>query len=228
MADEMTSVEAAALSDRVVDVRDLRPFLAGCCCIVSLYPSCPQNLGLSVGVSLCGGDHSVHLFKCRNLVLNENREDVLGVCYSMKGQCVRMATLCEVRLQIAILDIRMSFPWSDDVPCTVNLLGLTLCYSPPPYERAALINCLVCAALPSLMMRPTQSLKCPCVCCASFGNLELRYSEDSGGGRGGAMPAAIELPSTITHQPAEQEAQVFRVEAEFDEVVTRPPNGMGV
>jgi len=194
------AVEATALSDRVVDIKDTRPCISCCCFSVSAYCREPQCLGFAIGVTAAYIDHTVYLCKCRNPALNENREDVHGVCWSAKGQCIKTTTCLQVRVQALCVDVRVGFPWDNDAPCVVALCGWVCCFAPPPYGDVKWFYW--CG--PTLACWFSGGLKCPCTCCcAPFFAIASKYFHDDDDVM--AVPAAdVVLPwggSATTTQP---------------------------
>eukprot|EP01040_Poterioochromonas_malhamensis_P011283 gene11283-12292_t len=105
-----------------VDIMDLVPCLGVGCCIFSMYTELPDCLG-----SVC--NNVICCIACKIMTCKASKEpDVFCKCISTDCDIVPFSTCCKAQGQTFCIDMRVSFPPSDQIPCLLTLCCLTCCY----------------------------------------------------------------------------------------------------
>jgi len=103
-----------------VDIMDLVPCLGVGCCIFSMYTELPDCLG-----SVC--NNVICCIACKIMTCKASKEpDVFCKCISTDCDIVPFSTCCKAQGQTFCIDMRVSFPPSDQIPCLLTLCCLTV------------------------------------------------------------------------------------------------------
>jgi hypothetical protein len=105
-----------------INVDQLIPCHACCCFIQSLYTDTTNCWGCNTGGQICCVDTDVIGFK------RSKEEGKYCILCEGSVSIIKPKTCMQFTSQFFILDCRGALPATDEVPCTVNLLGLNLFY----------------------------------------------------------------------------------------------------
>lgn len=111
------------LDTDVASVQHLVPIIAICCCFASLYCKFPECIGCTVAQTCCCCEQKG--ISCKPAT---NDKRMCCICSDCSINCIYPTTCMKGQQQQCCFDGRFALPCDADVPCVINLCGITLCY----------------------------------------------------------------------------------------------------